>query len=134
MDGPSFDEKIKAGEEVECAVDPECPKYLRRSATGEGVSIVGSARPNASITAFIPRIVHTHKKATAVATTADHGRNRWDVSLTHARPPHVTSWEVIMVAETKESKRQDATLRRCASHSVGSEPEAVQVPKGPDAG
>jgi hypothetical protein len=31
MDGLSSDEKIEAEEEVECAIDPERPQYLRRS-------------------------------------------------------------------------------------------------------
>jgi hypothetical protein len=30
MDGLSSDEKIEAGEEVECALDPERPQYLKR--------------------------------------------------------------------------------------------------------
>jgi hypothetical protein len=48
--------------------------------------------------------------------------------LTHASLPHMTTWGVIMVAP--KSKRRDVTQRHCASHSVGSEPEAVQVPRG----
>jgi hypothetical protein len=36
MDGLSFDEKVEAGEEVECAVDPERLRYLRRSGAGKG--------------------------------------------------------------------------------------------------
>jgi hypothetical protein len=52
MDGLSSNEKIEEGEEVECAIDPERPQYLRRSGAGEGASIVGSAMPNASVTAL----------------------------------------------------------------------------------
>jgi hypothetical protein len=57
MDGLSSDEKIEAGEEVECALDPERPQYLRRSGMGE--EVVGSTMPDASITAlFSPHRVH----------------------------------------------------------------------------
>jgi hypothetical protein len=51
MDGLSSDEKIEAGEEVECAIELGCPQYLRRSVAGEGASVVGSTMPNASVTA-----------------------------------------------------------------------------------
>jgi hypothetical protein len=51
IDRLSSDEKIEAGEEVECAIDPERPQYLRRSDAGEGAGVVGSAMPNASVTA-----------------------------------------------------------------------------------
>jgi hypothetical protein len=71
MDRLSSDEKIEAGEEVECAIDPECPQYLRRSDAGEGAGVVGSAMPNTSVTAYFPRIVHIHKKATTATITAD---------------------------------------------------------------
>jgi hypothetical protein len=36
MDGLSSNDKIEAGEEVECAI--ECPQYLRRSGAGEGAA------------------------------------------------------------------------------------------------
>jgi hypothetical protein len=39
MDVLSSDEKIEAGEEVECAIDPERPQYLRRSGVEEGASV-----------------------------------------------------------------------------------------------
>jgi hypothetical protein len=34
-----------------------------------------------------------------------------------------------IITETEESKRQDMALRHCAGHSVGSKPEAAQVPR-----
>jgi hypothetical protein len=51
------------------------------------------------------------------------------VLLTHAGPLHMMTREVIVVL-IPESKRQDTTLHHCAGHSVGSEPEAAQVPRG----
>jgi hypothetical protein len=57
MDGLSSNEKIEAGKEVECALDPEHPQYLKRSGVGE--EVVRSTVPNASITApFSPHRVH----------------------------------------------------------------------------
>jgi hypothetical protein len=53
-----------------------------------------------------------------VATIADRGWNRQDVPLTHARLPHVTFSEVIMV--TEESKRWDVTLRHLGQSQHGS--------------
>jgi hypothetical protein len=35
-----------------------------------------------------------------------------------------------IITETEESKRQDRTMLRCAGRSMGSEPEAAQVPRG----
>jgi hypothetical protein len=40
----------------------------------------------------------------------------------------MTFYGIIM--ETEESGQQDITLHRCAGRSMGSEPEAVQVPRG----
>jgi hypothetical protein len=52
MDGLSSDEKIEAGEEVEYAIDPKRTQYLRRRGAREGTDVVGSAMPNASVTAL----------------------------------------------------------------------------------
>jgi hypothetical protein len=51
MDGLNSNEKIKAGEEVEYAIDPEHTQYLRGRGTGEGTGVVGSVMPNASVIA-----------------------------------------------------------------------------------
>jgi hypothetical protein len=50
MVGLRSDRKIETGEEAECAIDFECPQYLKRSDAGEGAGVVGSAMPNASVT------------------------------------------------------------------------------------
>jgi hypothetical protein len=53
---------------------------------------------------------------------------RWDVSLMPAAPCGVTFCGIITVAA--KSNRWDVMLRHCASgSSVGSKPEAVQVPR-----
>jgi hypothetical protein len=77
---------------------------------------------------FLVLCSKAYEKATAVVVTADHGKNRRDVPLSHASLPHMMTRGVIMVAP--KSKRRDITLRRCASRGVGSEPEAVQVLRG----
>jgi hypothetical protein len=41
----------EAEEEVECAFDPERPRHLKRSEAGERAGVMGSAMPNASVTA-----------------------------------------------------------------------------------
>jgi hypothetical protein len=43
--------KREIEEEAECAFDPERPRHLKRSDAGEGAGIIGSAMPNASVTA-----------------------------------------------------------------------------------
>jgi hypothetical protein len=48
--------------------------------------------------------------------------------MTHASSRHMTSSGII--TETEESKGQDMTLLRCTGYSVGSGPEAAQVPRG----
>jgi hypothetical protein len=74
MDGLSSNEKIEAGEEVECAIDPKRPQYLRRSGAGEGTSIVGSAMPNASVTApFSPHRMHSQE-----GNHRDHDIRSWE--------------------------------------------------------
>jgi hypothetical protein len=54
MVGLRSDRKIETGEEAECAIDPEHSQYLKRSDAEEGAGVMGSAMPNASITALFP--------------------------------------------------------------------------------
>jgi septal ring-binding cell division protein DamX len=63
-----------------------------------------------------------------MVAAADRGGNRWDVSLTYIILPRMTTREV-MTMVTLKSKRQDRSLAHCAGRSVGSEPEAAQVPR-----
>jgi hypothetical protein len=51
MVGWSSNRKIETGEEAEYAIDPKRPLYLKRSDAGEGVGVMGSAMPDASVTA-----------------------------------------------------------------------------------
>jgi hypothetical protein len=43
--------KSEAEEEVECALNPERPRYLKRSEAGKKAGVMGSAMPNSSVTA-----------------------------------------------------------------------------------
>jgi hypothetical protein len=54
MAGQSSEEKVEVEEEVECALNPKHPQYLRRS--GRGEEGVGSKAPDASVTA--PHCAH----------------------------------------------------------------------------
>jgi hypothetical protein len=73
MDGLISDEKIEAGKEVECAIDPERPQYLRRSGAGEGAGIVGSAMPNALVTAPFS----SHRAHPQEGNRCDHYSGLW---------------------------------------------------------
>jgi hypothetical protein len=44
--------KIETGEEAEYALDPERPQHLKRSDAEEEAGVMGSAMPNASVTAL----------------------------------------------------------------------------------
>jgi hypothetical protein len=54
---------------------------------------------------------------------------RWDGPLTYARPLRMTTREIMMMAWTPKSKRQDQSLSRCTGRGVVSEPKAAQVPR-----
>jgi hypothetical protein len=43
--------RSEAEEVMECAIDPERPRHLKRSDAGERAGIIGSATPNALVTA-----------------------------------------------------------------------------------
>jgi hypothetical protein len=43
--------RSEAEEVVECVLDPECPRHLKRRNAGKGAGIMGSAMPNALVTA-----------------------------------------------------------------------------------
>jgi hypothetical protein len=73
MEELSSDEKSEEGEEVECAIDPERPQYLRRSGAGEGASVVGSAMPNASVTAPFS----SHRAHPQEGNRCDHHSGSW---------------------------------------------------------
>jgi hypothetical protein len=51
MVGLCSDKKSEAEEVVECALDPECPRHLKRRDAGKGAGIMGSAMRNALVTA-----------------------------------------------------------------------------------
>jgi hypothetical protein len=101
-------------EEWKCALNRERSQLLKRSGTRR----FGNRS----------HIVCAHKKAIATVAAADRGGNRWDASLTYTSLPRMTAWEVMTVVNPK-SKRQDRSLVHYAGRSVGSEPEAAQVPK-----
>jgi hypothetical protein len=79
MDRLSSDKKIEAGEEVECAIDPGRPQYLRRSGAGEGASVVGSVMPNASVTAPFS----LHRAHPQEGNCCDHYSGSWVEPTAH---------------------------------------------------
>jgi hypothetical protein len=50
MVGLHSDGRSEAEEVVECALDPERPRHLKRRDAGEGAGVMGSAMPNALVT------------------------------------------------------------------------------------
>jgi hypothetical protein len=78
---------------VEYAFDPERPRHLKRSEAGERASIVGSAMPNASVTAPLfsrharPREGNrrSHHNGSSVESTRRAAKQRFgnDVSRNH---------------------------------------------------
>jgi hypothetical protein len=65
MAGQSFEERLEAEEEVECARNHEWSQPLKRSDGGNGTRCFGN----------YPRIVCTYEKATVAVAAADRGKN-----------------------------------------------------------
>jgi hypothetical protein len=61
MVGLCYGKGSEAEEEVKCAFDPECPQHLKSSEVGERADIMGSAMPNASVTAPL-FLCHAHPR------------------------------------------------------------------------
>jgi hypothetical protein len=132
MVGLRSNRRSEAEEVMECAVDPERPRHLKRNDVGERADVIGSAMPNALVTAPSSSNRAHPRELTVAATVADRGGNRRDVTLTHARRHPMMSQEVITMAA--KSKRWDVTLRHSSQSQRGFRPLSGSSSEGPGAG